>query len=161
MANAFMSWGEVEIIGIASSVASEYAPPAIDTINTFYGHGDIPLAIKKPLNDSTGDWEYSDYPDYVLPLVEQFPEAVKSGWNTTDPVALYRQLLGSVDGNVTIAMIGFLDNIYDLLMSEPDSFSPLSGLDLVKSKVTELVIQVRTIDCRGGNTRVSLTTCIF
>lgn len=39
-------------------------------------------------------------------------------------------------------MIAFLDNIYDLLMWGPDSFSSLSGLDLVKSKVIELVMQV-------------------
>ncbi|KIW16055.1 hypothetical protein PV08_06106 [Exophiala spinifera] len=142
MANAFMSWGEVDIIGIVSSIHSEYAPPAIDAFNTFYGHGDIPIAIKKPLNDSTGDWEYSNYPDYVIPLVEHFSEAIHTGWNTTDPVPLYRKLLSeSADSSVTIAMIGFLDNIYDLLMSGPDALSPLSGLELAKQKVVELVLQ--------------------
>ncbi|KKY24293.1 putative inosine uridine-preferring nucleoside hydrolase [Phaeomoniella chlamydospora] len=142
MANAFMSWGELEILGIISSINSEYASPAIDVIDTFYGNGDVPLAVRRPLNDSTGVWEYSDYPDYVIPLIEHFYEDVGSGYNTSYPVPLYRKLLAEApDNSVTIAMIGFLDNIYDLLLSKPDNYSSLSGLDLVKAKVVELVMQ--------------------
>ena len=36
--------------------------------------------------------------------------------------------------------IGFLTNLADLLKSEPDSISSLSGLDLISAKVSELII---------------------
>lgn len=50
-------------------------------------------------------------------------------------------LSSSPDYSITIAVIGFHDNLYDLLLSQPDHISPLSGLDLVKKKVAELVVQ--------------------
>lgn len=73
-------------------------------------------------------------------------------------MALYRKVLGEAeDGSVTIASIGFLDNVSStsiyrrlsplircqlsgLLNSTPDSYSDLSGRDLVARKVAELVI---------------------
>lgn len=56
-------------------------------------------------------------------------------------VSLYRKLLGQADPqSVTIASIGFLDNLSLLLDSSPDSFSPLTGRQLISQKVAELVV---------------------
>ncbi len=38
-----------------SGVSSRYVPPAIDAINTFYGHGDIPVAIQKPVDNAVSE----------------------------------------------------------------------------------------------------------
>ena len=54
LANIFETWGEAKILAIVSSVFAELVPPAIDAINTFYGHPDIPIAIQKPLNNLVG-----------------------------------------------------------------------------------------------------------
>ncbi|PWW72621.1 hypothetical protein C7212DRAFT_347851 [Tuber magnatum] len=133
IANAFMTWGEIEVLGVISDIRSRYAPPAIDAINTFYGHPDIPLAIN-PL--------YTEYPAYVDQLSQRFPEDTNDGENTTDPVTLYRTLLSKApDNSVTIAAIGFFDALYLLVDSKPDAISPLTGLELIKRKVTELVVQ--------------------
>ncbi|KAL9115923.1 MAG: hypothetical protein Q9227_000291 [Pyrenula ochraceoflavens] len=137
----------------------------MDAINTFYGHGDIPLAIQKPVDNSvsiysflpqlqrpnmfltrlgvqTIDPEYPQYKEYLTGMTFDFPEDVRDGSNTTNPVTLCRTLLAaSQDHSVTIANIGFQDNLYHLLHSMPDSISPLLGIDLVNQKVAELVVQ--------------------
>lgn len=51
LGNIFQLWGEVEILGIMSTLSDQYAPPAINAINTFYGHPDIPIAIQKPVSN--------------------------------------------------------------------------------------------------------------
>ena len=71
-----------------------------------------------------------------------FPEDVRDGSNTTDPVVLYRKLLATSPNNsVTLANIGFYDNLYHLLHSATDNISSLSGMELVNEKVAELVVQ--------------------
>lgn len=85
---------------------------------------------------------YPQYQEFLTGLTYDFPEDVGDGSNTTDPVTLYRHLLqSSPDHSVTIANVGFHDNLYNLLRSRPDSISPLSGVELVKNKVVEFVVQ--------------------
>lgn len=75
-------------------------------------------------------------------LGERFPEDVNDGSNTTDPVTLYRTLLaGAEDQSITIAVIGFFDAMYQFVDSPADSISPLTGFELIKQKVVELVVQ--------------------
>lgn len=58
-----------------------------------------------------------------------------------DPVALYRKTLSeAADGSVTIVSIGFLNNLSGLLNSTADSYSNLTGPELVEKKVAELVV---------------------
>lgn len=52
LANIFQIWGEAEILAIVVSTDYELAPPAVDAIDTFYGHPDIPIGIKKPLSNA-------------------------------------------------------------------------------------------------------------
>jgi len=60
---------------------------------------------------------------------------------TWEPVALYRKALADApDGSVTIASIGFLENLSGLLNSTADIYSSLSGSALVERKVKELVV---------------------
>lgn len=75
-------------------------------------------------------------------LGEKFSEDVNDGSNTTDPVTLYRTLLaGAEDQSITIAVIGFFDAMYQFVDSPADSISPLTGFELIKQKVVELVVQ--------------------
>ncbi|KAF2874699.1 hypothetical protein BDV95DRAFT_563427 [Massariosphaeria phaeospora] len=142
LANILQTRGEVEILGVISSVFSRYVPPAIDAINTYYKHPYIPTAIQKPVNNDLRDPMYPQVNEYLTGLVNNFPQDVKDGSLTDQPVTLYRQLLAKAPPNsVTIANIGYSDNLYKLLMSKPDSISPLTGHELVKQKVAELVVQ--------------------
>ena len=80
--------------------------------------------------------------EYLTGLTRNFPQDVGDGSNTTDPVLLYRRLLAaSPDRSVTIANIGFHDNLYHLLFSPPYKICPLSGPQLIRKKVAELVVQ--------------------
>jgi len=59
---------------------------------------------------------------------------------TQDAVFLYRKILANQpDTSVVIVTVGFLTNLNDLLLSQPDSISPLNGYDLVTQKVKRLV----------------------
>jgi hypothetical protein len=60
---------------------------------------------------------------------------------TWDPVELYRKTLAEADdASVTIASIGFLENLSGLLNSTADTYSDLDGYELVRAKVAELVV---------------------
>ena len=45
---------------------------------------------------------------------------------------------------MVIASVGLLENLQDLIQSQPDAVSPLSGLELVRKKVRLLVIMANT-----------------
>ncbi|KAI1392518.1 uncharacterized protein F4822DRAFT_391297 [Hypoxylon trugodes] len=146
LANIFQNWGEVELIGVFSSINSRYAPPGIDAINTYFGHPDIPVAIQKPVDNLTQWPDFPEYGDYLTGLTYNFTEDIRDGTNTPDPVSSYRYLLSiSSNSSIILAVIGFFDNLYHLLHSGPDSISPLTGAELLTSKVAELVVQANDV----------------
>lgn len=54
---------------------------------------------------------------------------------------MYRKLLGSAEANsINIISIGFLTNLADLLRSEGDDISSMTGRRLISEKVKELVV---------------------
>lgn len=119
--------GEVEILAIGQSNSRWDAPGAIDVINTWYGRPDIPIGI---VNHKTheGD-QYSSF------LVKNYKYALDLD-NVPDAVSVYRKtLVDAPDHSVKFVVVGFKSNMRDLLMSEPDDISPLSGIDLIKKKV--------------------------
>jgi hypothetical protein len=60
-------------------------------------------------------------------------------------VDVYRKALASAaDGSVVICSVGLMENVQDLLLSQPDSVSPLSGPELIRKKVRQLVIMANT-----------------
>ena len=94
------------------------------------------------MTNETVDPNWPEFGDYITGLTFDFPEDVRNGANTTEPVILYRSILAAADdASITIVVIGDFDNIYHLFISEADDISPLSGYDLITSKVSELVVQ--------------------
>jgi inosine-uridine nucleoside N-ribohydrolase len=58
-----------------------------------------------------------------------------------DPVHLYRATLAAAaDASVTIASIGFFENLSALLNSSADAYSDLNGYELVSAKVKKLAV---------------------
>lgn len=85
---------------------------------------------------------YPQYADFLTGLTYNFTNSIQDGGITPEPQRLYRQLLTqSADKSVTIAAIGFHENLRSLLKSSADDISPLTGSQLVERKVTELVVQ--------------------
>ena len=132
--HAMANNGEAEILAVCFNEVHLHGAAAIDAMNTWYGRGDIPVGIyKKTLASPDG----SGYLGYVA----RFPNDLT---NDTAPNALdvYREVLAAQpDSSVTIVSVGFLNNINDLLLAEPE---------LVSKKVVELV-QMAGVNNDGFN----------
>lgn len=65
-----------------------------------------------------------------------FQRTLKDYSSLLDGWQLYRKLLASqADNSVSIVSVGFFTCLAQLLESAPDSYSPLSGIELVSHKV--------------------------
>ena len=121
--------GEVNILAIASCISDVNSAASIDAINTYYGRPNIPVGALKDAGFLAGPYSW-------IQSVKNFPNDLKSGANAPDAVQLYRQTLAAQpDNSVTLISIGPLRNIKNLLQSGPDSYSSLTGLELVAKKV--------------------------
>ena len=124
--------GEAKILATISANQNRWAAPAIDVINTYYGRSDIPIGSSKTGPDD--EYWYRDF-------VPGFPHDLADGADAPDAITLYRKILAAQpDNTVTIAVVGWLTNMADLLNSPPDDYSPLSGQELIAAKVKELVV---------------------
>jgi len=133
MLHHFVEHNECSLLGIMSWSTDKYTIPALDAVNRFYGHPDIPIGTRK---DSLqfNDWNYSK------PIADNFPYK-RNYEDVPDATTLYRELLSeNPDSCVTIVTVGPLKNIADLLKSDGDAISPLSGKELIEKKVKEFVI---------------------
>ena len=139
MANAMMKAGEVNILAMMISTGGDTCAPALCAINTWYGHGDIPIGtLKQPdfwtggeFGQTSGVQNYVSYTPY---LAREFPAHLHSGQEAPDATALYREILAEQpNGSVVINTIGPLINLAKLLASP-------GGPALVKAKVKLLVV---------------------
>jgi len=121
--HALANKGEAEILAVCFNEVHPYGAPAIDAMNTWYGRGDIPIGIYKGHLDNPHGSGYLEY-------VAKFPHDLETA-DAPSALDVYRQVLAEQpDSSVTIVSVGFLNNINDLLIAEPD---------LVARKVVELV----------------------
>lgn len=92
---------------------------------------------REPLSSNS----FVRYGEYVSKLAYNWPGKLKTAASTRTPVELYRTILSSADDeSIHIISIGFLTNLADLLKSEADHISHLSGSQLISTKVSELVV---------------------
>jgi len=133
MLHHFVDKNECELEAIMCWSTEQYAVSAIDAVNRFYGHPDIPIAVRK---DSVQYVESS----YSKPIADKFPNTLKHQ-DVPDAVTLYRKILAESDDNsLVIVTVGPLKNIENLLESAGDSITPLRGEELGEQKVQEFVI---------------------
>ena len=133
--HALSSKGECEILATVASDGHPDIAPTIKVINAYFGKPDIPIGIPTehaPNFTANNNWNDS--------LITRFEGLIKSGIDYPRSVDIYRKVLASQpDQSVTIVTVGFTSNLYDLIKSEPDDFSSLNGMGLVKKKVKEWV----------------------
>ena len=123
--------GEAEILATISANRNRWCGPAIDVINTYYGRPDLPIGSSRTGPDPE-DWYHAGVPDY--------PHDLAATADAPHAVMMYRRILAAQpDNSVVIVVVGWLTNMAELLNSPPDQYSPLSGPELVKAKVRELV----------------------
>lgn len=125
--------GECEFLAIMCWSTERYAVPAIDALNRYYGHPDIPVGARKngAFHES---WQYNKA------IADHFEHHLNPE-DVPDATTLYRKILHeSSDQSVIIVTIGPLYNIMSLLQSEADTISKLNGHELIGRKVEKFVI---------------------
>lgn len=106
----------VDLLAVNVNYPSSYSAIAASGILAHYGHPEVPIGIVRPLtNDSFFDDFYYQHGEYASKVAYHWPDG-PLGWGAADqawdPVALYRKVLAEQeDGSVTIASIGFFDNV--------------------------------------------------
>ena len=136
--HALADSGEVNILATISSNKCATAVPCIDVINTYFGRPDIPIgAVRGEAADRT-TWHSGLRWTEELPM--KYPHRILTTADSEDALKLYRRALAQQsDQSVTIVTVGFFSNLQNLLLSELDEISPLSGKELIKKKVKQLV----------------------
>nr|WP_198151573.1 nucleoside hydrolase [Kibdelosporangium sp. MJ126-NF4] len=135
IANAAHQAGDVRLLAVVVNTPSRWGAPAASAINTYYGHGHVPVGTRKPVDDSVAELNYAQH------LAQHFPNGLGDGERAPEAISLYRRVLaGQSDRSVTIASVGLATNLAALLASGPDSRSRLTGRELVARKVTRLVV---------------------
>ena len=135
-AHALADLGEAEILLIVHDAGLFEGIGAVATLNTYYGRAQTPLgAFKGRFGDNVRG-------PYVHDLVTHFPSLHKNYSKVLGCGEAYRKALSQAgDSSVAIAAIGFTTCLRELLASAADSYSPLSGYDLVAQKVDRIVFQ--------------------
>jgi hypothetical protein len=159
----FMDQGEANLLAVVHNTfnANQSSCGTIKAVNAWYFHPDIPIGQylgEHPTSPMTskvdpappGPGAYHDPPiasgsSYTQQVRQRFEPDFPDDNKMPAGVDVYRKALASApDGQVVICSVGAMENIQDLMLSEPDSVSPLSGMDLIKKKVRQMVIMANT-----------------
>jgi hypothetical protein len=131
---------DCQLLAVTITKPDELAGPFVDAVNTFYGHPDIPIGFTRAglKND----------PSKFLPLAEakdngklRYPHTLKRSSDAPTATRLLRQILSrQPDHSVVLVQVGYFSNLAALLDTQGDSFSALTGRDLVDQKVKFLSV---------------------
>ena len=142
--------GLCNLLGVTYCSILPNVPDYIRVIMNQYDLKGIPVGAIKNFDDNY----YTSNKDYYAGgVLEKFPLNDTDKTEYADAVRLIRRLLTEADGKVTIAAIGPLPNIADLLKSQPDDISPLNGIELVLEKVDEFTLMLG--DFRTGKDKTA------
>lgn len=134
--------GQCRLLGVVVDRMGDDCAACADVMNTYFGHGNLPIGLVSNGIAEPKVWidyrELSGYatedgsPMFGRTKLPPYPE----GWQ------LYRKLLATEpDHSVNIVSVGFVTCLAQLLESQGDQYSPLSGVELVRQKVRCLYIQ--------------------
>ena len=133
--HAFADKGEAIILATIASTKYEGVAPVLNVLNTYFKRPDIPIGVPKGYALTLRDVQH-----WSDTLRAKYPHEIKNNNETMDAVELYRKVLAlQPDTSVTIVTVGFLTNISNLLLSKPDRHSPLTGAELINTKVKNMV----------------------
>lgn len=128
--------GRINLLAITSTKKGEFCAEYLDIMNTWYGHN-IPIGIVENGTDKDNN---APFTKHACELKQDgkpaFERTVANYDDFYKSVPLYRKTLAQQpDSSVVIISVGFSTNLAQLLDSQADEYSALSGIDLVKKKV--------------------------
>jgi hypothetical protein len=109
----------VNLLAVNINYPSTFSALATSAILAHYCRSEVPIGIRRPLTNATffDSWYY-ELGEYTSKVAFHWSGGrlpwghAEEAW---DPVALYRKVLaGAEDGSVTIASIGFFENVSHL-----------------------------------------------
>lgn len=144
--------GACDLLAVTITNDTPKAAAFVDAVNTFYGRGNIPIGVVK--NGVRGsDGSFVKLADAMDDGKARYPHDLKSGVDAPEATRVLRETLSKQpDGTVTMVQVGFSTNLARLLDSPADEFSPLSGRDLVRSKVKLLSLMAGAFTNIGNDT---------
>lgn len=106
----------MNLLAVNVNTPSTFSVLAASAILAHYGRADVPIGVKRPLTNKTffDNWHYAK---------GEYASKIAHGWSggqlpwgqaekAWEPAKLYRKALAEAeDGSVTIASVGFLDNV--------------------------------------------------
>lgn len=135
MIHALQSRGECKLLAVTITKDHELAAPFADSVNTFYGRGDIPIGVCRS-GVTPEEGKFNGLASEADGGQLRYPHDLKSGKQAPSAVDVLRKaLVDAEDASVIICQVGFSTNLADLIESPADDISPLTGMELVKQKV--------------------------
>jgi inosine-uridine nucleoside N-ribohydrolase len=127
--------GKAKILATMASCKHANVAATLSVLNTYFKKQHIPIGVPKGKGV-----DISDFQHWTDTLISKYPHNIKNNNEAQDAMKLYRKILSTQkDKSVTIITVGFFTNLYDLLQSPADEYSPLTGKELVLQKVKQLV----------------------
>lgn len=152
----YMDEGKVNLLAVMLDREGDINAQITDVFNTYYGYPNIPIGVTH--NSVKNPKVFIDYSTVVTKTEKinakgqpdpkgkktrpYFKRTVEDVTKLPEAVPLYRKILASQpDRSVVICAIGFLSNLGQLLETQPDEYSPLTGRELVAKKVKAMFTQ--------------------
>ena len=133
------------LLGVVVDREGEENADFADVMNTYFGHPKVSVGLVQ--NGIQNPKVWIDYA-HVAYMTESdgttlmFPRTVNQPGMRPDGYKLYRRLLSQQpDHSVSIVSTGFVTSLAQLLQSEADECSDLSGVELVRQKVKCIYLQ--------------------
>lgn len=144
--HALADSGKCTILATMACNQSKYIAATLNVLNTYFKRPDCPIGVvRSPAVNLVASQKWDSL------LVAKYPHRLLNNEQAEDAVILYRKILAQQpDHSVTIISVGFFTNLRNLLNSPPDAISPLSGQQLVKKKVWQLVSMAGRFDHELG-----------
>ena len=137
--HAYADRGLAEIVGcIYSSGKVPFGAGIVEAINIYYGRPEIPIGAAH--DDAVGDPVDKMTAEKLAKDTAAYGHTIIHSRAAEEMTAVNRRLLArEPDHSVIYLTVGHTKGFHDLLVSEPDDVSPLSGRELVATKVTRWV----------------------
>lgn len=144
--HALADSGKCTILATMGCNQSPYIAATLDVLNTYFKRPDCPVGVVRgPSVRMAAPQKWDSL------LVANYPHDLLNNDQAEDALTLYRKILAAQpDHSVTIVSVGFFTNLSNLLNSPADTFSPLTGKELVRKKVNRLVSMAGRFDKEMG-----------
>ena len=141
--------GRCRLLGVMVDREGERNAAFADVMNTYFGHGDVPVGLVRDGIKEPKVWiDYAHVADTKDDEGQpMFSRSTTDYSSLPDGWRLYRRLLAAQpDRSVSIVSVGFVTCLAQLLASEADKYSSLTGVELVRRKVKCIYLQGGVFD---------------